>query len=98
MADAAELPADLQDLLLEDTNIVDANHVLSQQRQIKKAYKLECARKKAGFVLECVIFCVHNNFSVRLRSSFAEKERERGGEGESERVRERGREGERAGW
>ena len=47
MANAVDLPAELRELLHEDTAVVDVNKVLTKQRLIKK-YKQEMARKKAG--------------------------------------------------
>ncbi|CAE7373376.1 unnamed protein product [Symbiodinium sp. CCMP2592] len=65
VACAAELPAELRDLLLEDTKVIDANSVLPQQRQIKKAYKAECARKKAGFVWK--VSFLHGQYLQHIR-------------------------------
>ena len=48
MANAVDLPAELRELLHEDTAVVDVNKVLTKQRLIKKEYKQEMARKKAG--------------------------------------------------
>ena len=53
---SADLPPELQELLDESTEMIDANITLTQQRAIKKQSKLAKAAKEAGALTSQFIY------------------------------------------